>query len=137
MPEKPKKGRKKQESSSCQRRASYDSPLSRSAKKIRLEDESTVSNTDFFFVISFSILNCIVEEVNKHVAACKAKDPYINVELLDDQKMGFAQKLKICCRSCLWKIETFTSRQQKLRKMAHQVKRDSVSIVLLLLQFVK
>ena len=113
MPGKPKKGRKKQESSRSQRRASYDSPLSRSAKKIRLDDESTVSNTDFFFFISFSILNCIVEEVNKHVAACKAKDPYINVEHLYDQKMGFAQKLKICCRSCLWKIETFTSPEIK------------------------
>ena len=60
-----------------------------------------------------SILNCIVEEVNKHVAACMAKDPQINVEHLDDQKMGFAQKLKICCRSCLWKIEPFTSPEIK------------------------
>ena len=108
VPGKPKKGRK-QKSNRPKQRASDKFSSSTSANKIRLEDEMTDSNTNFIFFMHFSVLNCIIRAVFGHAATCKAKNPNMLVELLADQKMGFAQNLKICCLSYQWKIETFTS----------------------------
>ena len=99
----------KQKSNRPKRRASDDFCSSTSAKKIRLEEEITDSNTDFIFFMHFSILNYIINAVSGHAATCRAKKPNMSVEHLADKKMGFAQNLKICCLSCHWKIETFTS----------------------------
>ena len=117
---KAKKGRKKQvqprptppRDQQRKRVANDDTPLSRSSKKIRLdhEKEETSRNImDFFYFMNFSVLKHIVDEVVQHVVACKAKHPKVDLEHLEESKMGFAQKFKISCKSCSWFTETFSS----------------------------
>ena len=110
-----KKGRKqKQEDQTTphrqeKRKADDGTPLSRSAKKIRLEDGDIEGNDNFFFLMNFSILKYVIEVVSKHCATCRAKNPNVVLQHLDNERMGFSQKFKISCSSCLWCINTYTS----------------------------
>ena len=68
-----KKGQKKQDQTAStphrpeKRKANDDTPLSRNAKRIRLEDGDIESNHDFFFFMSFSTLKYVIEVISKQV----------------------------------------------------------------------
>ena len=86
---------------------SESTPLSRSAKKLKLGDEEMLQENDFFwFFLHFDILKDLLELIGR-CPNCISRG--LNISHNERKRMGYALNFQLSCSKCQWKHELYTS----------------------------